>query len=172
MAKTLEERMKIIDAKVEKDTNAEIEKANQLLKEKKELILKIINLSDRIDILLKLVNYCREKGLALPDNNVARDHGYGNGDYNFCADGIYHHVGFMELKYHNNDNYKCKFLGIYNGGYYGKYDFYTNGIKVFNVHEDTKEIVEPKISDMRRFLKEFDLFEKSFLSWVDSLDNE
>ena len=105
--------------------------------------------------------------------------GYGSGydTYDFCADGFYHHVGFMECKkghwYRGENKYnKIKYLGIDNGGACGVYDFYTNGDVTFFKHEETGEVKEAYLGNMKEFLNEFDKFEAAFYKWIDSLMEE
>lgn len=67
---------------------------------------------------------------------------------------------------------KCKYIGIYNGGYCGAWDFYTNGKETFLQHEKegVKKYYDIEINHLEKFLSEFDVFESTFYKWIDSLN--
>ena len=173
---TLEERLAAISNKAEKD---KIKEYNEKLNEQNKIenaLNKIKELEPRIKDLITIVNKCIDLGINLPSTYETTKLGYGRGcnGYNFIADGIYHHVGFMDCEkgywYRGESKYKkVEYLGIENGGVFDLYDFYTNGTKTFCKHERTGEIIEAKLEHMKEFLKEFDLFEAAFYKWIDSM---
>lgn len=175
---TLEERLAIISNKAEKDKVEEYNKKVNLENATENALNRIKELTPRIKDLITLVNKCIDLGIDLPTPSETTKLGYGNGydGYSFCAEGFYHHVGFMDCKkgwwYREENKYnKVEYLGIYNGGACGVYDFYTNGTKTFYKRERTGEIINPDLSDVKKFLKEFDLFEAAFYKWIDSMEN-
>ncbi len=166
--KTFSERIMIINGKVQRDEQEK--KKKQLDKENKieKLRNDIYELKERIDDLIKLANYCIEKGVKIPEEEgsfgVKSGEKYGY-PHEFFAEGFYHHTGFM-----GRAKEPIKYLGIYNGGACGIYDFYTNGDETFSIHRKTKEITEAKIQDMKQFLSEFEQFESAFYNWIESLN--
>ena len=160
---TLNERLAMLDKKIAND------KAKQLSAEEKEKFAvqeatnKIKELSHEIWELLELANACRAKGVKLPwDEKALKEYGY---DYGVWADGIYHGVGFMG---------KCqketiKYVGYYNGGYCGPWDFYTDGVVVFCKHHDKKNCMkEPNSAECEEFLTMFPQFRDAFYKWFDT----
>lgn len=169
MDMTLEERMQIIENKANKDR----EEKNRAAQEKKDktilAIEQVKELTPRIHALITLANKCITEGIAFPAPEETTKYGYGDGyrSYNFLADGINHHVGFMDARYSNVT--EIKYLGINNGGYCGVWDFYTNGEKTFLKHENDCTVKDAELSHINAFLKEFSVFEEAFYKWVDSL---
>lgn len=165
--KTFSERIMIINGKVQRDEQEN--KKKQLDKENKVEKLRndIYELKERINDLIMLANYCIEKGVKIPEEGsfgvkAGKKYGY---SHEFFAEGFNHHTGFM-----GRGKVPIKYLGIYNGGFCGVYDFYTNGDETFSEHEKTKEITEARIQDMKQFLEEFEQFENAFYKWIDSLE--
>ena len=166
---TIEERMEIIRNKARKNKEEEANKLSAEDAKRNKLILQIKNLHDRINSLLILANECDINGIKIPQDgyyysryNSAKEFGY---DAEFIAEGIRHHVGFI-------NGGKYEWVGIKNGGACGVYDFYTNGSEVFSIHQSTKAKAEPRICDMEQFLEEFPVFEKAFYNWIDNLQWE
>lgn len=161
----LEDRMAIIRNKAEiinTEKRNEEEKANL---KRKELLNKISLLEERIHDLIALVNECDKNGIKLPVNTGKYGYGTGYRDHNFYADGINHHVGFM-----SGGKGACDYIGIYNGGFCGIWDFYTNGKETFLKHEIDGTIrYDVEINHLESFLSDFDTFESAFYKWIDSL---
>lgn len=164
---TLNERLAMLDKKVVDD------KAKQLSAEKKERLAvqeatnKIKELSHEIWELLELANACRAKGIELPvgyngNYDGLKKYGY---DHDAMADGIYHGVGFMG----RCQKETIKYVGYYNGGYCGPWDFYTDGVVVFCKHEDKKNCMkEPNSAECKEFLTMFPQFRDAFYKWFDT----
>lgn len=163
---TKEDRLAIIRGKAEKDKQAQLDakKAEDALREL--LVKQIDDLTERIETVLVLANECLKNGVKIPEGKFSKydsgkQYGY---PYEFIAEGIYHHTGIIKC------GDKFTHLGINNGGACGCYDFWTNGISTFSVHENRRnDIQPPRIKDMEKFLEEFDIFEKGFLNFIDSL---
>ena len=166
---TTEERIAIIKNKAQKDADAKAAAEDAKIKEIKKLETIIKGMSDQIETIITLANTCVENGIEIPrksqwsnDYDSGKEYGY---PYEFIAEGIRHHTGLIRRK----GNYK--YIGIDNGGCCGQYDFWTNGYDVFAVHEARREDRRvARIRDMEQFIKEFPVFAKAFLAWIDSLD--
>ena len=128
-----------------------------------------MSLESRISALITIANKCIREYVDFPSSEISSKFGYGKGynSYNFMADGFYHHVGFIRPR--KSETEEIEYLGIIGGGACGIYDFYTNGIEIFLKHENTGEYKCAQLKHLDRFLNEFDLFEKSFYKWIDSL---
>ena len=161
----LKDRMAIINDKAKRINDEKRIKEEKIDMERKELLNKISSLEERIHDLITLVNECAKIGIKLPANTEKYGYGTGYRSHNFYADGIYHHVGFMGRK-----KEMCNYIGIYNGGFCGVWDFYTNGKEIFLKHEKDKSIrYDVEIYHLEKFLSEFDIFESAFYKWNDSL---
>lgn len=164
---TLNERLAMLDKKVADD------KAKQLSAEEKErltvkeMLDKIEGFSHEIWELIELANACRAKGIKLPvgyDGNYdgLKKYGY---DYDAMADGIYHGVGFMENRIKGNIEY----VGYYNGGACGPWDFYTDGVIAFCRHEKEHNLTkEVSSKECKKFLTMFPRFRDAFYKWFDT----
>lgn len=173
---TLEERLTIIEQKANKNKSNEAKKKTELQVKTEETLGKVQELAPRIKDIITIVNKCIDEGINLPSSSVTVNYGYGNGynSYSFCADGIYHHVGFMNYERvcweKGESRYKkVEYLGIDEGGFCGVWDFYTNGTETFLKHEKDGTIKDAELSYMESFLKEFNLFEESFYKWIDQM---
>lgn len=161
----LKDRVAIINDKARRINDEKRIKEEKIDMERKELLNKISSLEERIHDLITLVNECAKNGIKLPANTEKYGYGTGYRSHNFYADGIYHHVGFMGRK-----KEMCNYIGIYNGGFCGAWDFYTNGKEVFLKHEKDKSIrYDVEIYHLEKFLFEFDIFESAFYKWINSL---
>ena len=172
---TLEERLAIIEQKANKDKLNKSNKEIELQIKTQETLSKIEELTPRIKAIITVANKCIDEGIDFPSNT--EKFGYGrksSNSYNYFADGIHHHVGFMncsrgywlegEKKYN-----KIKYLGIDEGGWNGVWDFYTNGTETFLKHEKDGTKKNAELKYLNDFLNEFDLFEEAFYKWIDSL---
>lgn len=155
-------RLAKIEIAAAKIKNAEKEKEEKNKNEHNEIKEKIRQLAPRINNLLELVNTCLKNNIR-PYKKDPK-----NWDRNiFSADGIYHHIGFINLRYKDVTTINC--IGIINGGACGNTDLqvdkYGNAVGIYNKNYR----VEPKLEDMEKFLKEFDYLEKEFLAYIDNL---
>ena len=164
----LKDRIAIIKNRAEQDNTAKIEKEKRINLRREELLNKIFSLEERIHDLITLANECAKNGIKLPINTGKYGYGTGYRDHNFYADGINHHVGFM-----GHGKGLCDYIGIYNGGFCGVWDFYTNGEEVFLKHETNGVIrYDVEINHLEKFLSDFDIFESAFYKWIDSLGEQ
>lgn len=163
---TYEERVQNIKNEVAKREREEQEKVAKEKAERQGLINSIKELAPRIEMILKLANECEKNGIHIKDYTGY----YGNvceKRPNLISNSIEHFLGLMWPEYG-----EYEFLGFYNGGACGPYDLYTNGKDVYYIkgtpHMPEKK-VEPKMYDLKYFLKEFENFEKEFYNYIDSL---
>lgn len=160
-------RLAKIEIAAAKIKNTEKEKEEEYKKKHNETKEKIGQLAPRINNLLELVNTCLKNNIR-PYKKDAK-----NWDRNiFSAERIYHHTGFINLKY--KEVTTINYIGIINGGACGNTDLqvdkYGNAIGVYTDNYRNKITkVDPKLEDMEKFLKEFDYFEKEFLYYIDNL---
>lgn len=172
---TPQERIAMMDRTIAVEkSNAEIERIRkEELREK--LREQILSMGDRIKALIDVGNSCAQKGM-MPEKKMLSDQRVKD---TFCTDGIHHEVGFWHEGYWYNPTYTIRYVGFENGGANGVYDFYTDGIDVFEQHEDAKckdwnerhcydvKRREPTIEHMQKFLRNFDAFEEMFYAWFD-----
>ena len=136
-------------------------KEMELLRQAEECKTKIRALEPRIDELLEVGNACVKNNIPLEGSAWGGHEGYDT--HQFITNRWSHLVGFVDRK--NGFAY----LGIDAGGACGKYDFRTNGIDIYDVHEETKEKIAPSLYHMVKFLEKFDEFEKEFYAYVDKV---
>lgn len=168
MVKALEKRMARIEGKAAADRKAEEDKLTEKEKRTADALAKIKALTPRIQALIALGNKCIEQGIAFPSSSETPKFGYGKGCYNFLANSC-HRVGFMDTAMRQKTS-NIKYLGIYEGGVFGEWHFYTNGEETFLRHEDNKDLKkEAEFSFSENFLEQFDTFESAFYKWIDSM---
>lgn len=172
----LKERLAIIEKKAKNDKEKAAEKEKSVQDKTQEALCKVESLKSRIEDVITVANKCIEEGIELPYASETSKFGYGDGyhSYDFFSDGIHHHVGLMSSVlrgcYREISSYpKIEYLGIVEGGACGIWDFYTNGTKTFLKHEKDGSIKGAELKYLNDFLNEFDIFEKAFYKWVDSL---
>ncbi len=155
-----------LDEIVKYKQNQEITENNKRIQEdqeKKSLVEQIQQLKPRIDQLLEIGNACRDAQIPLTGRAWGSREGYDTNQ--FVTNSWSHLVGFVD----HGTYYPLTQLGINGGGACGVWNFRTNGVQVYEEHEHTTETLEPQIGHMKRFLNEFDKFEKSFYDYVDKL---
>ena len=165
---------KIQQAKEEKE-KAEKEKLLQKEKEFDEYLSKIESLKDRIKELLdigqELYNNSFPLEIVRLDFNYKK---YPMGQ--FFTEGSFHHLGFYSPARKNFP--PPDYLGVSAGGWDGKFDLMVdkNG-QVYFVNEDTRCIYN-RVDDgdtrklIKKFLEEFDTFEKRVHLYLDHLNDE
>lgn len=137
-------------------------KEKELLRQSEECKIQIRALRSRIAELINVGNACLVNGIALTGSAWGGHEGYDT--HQFITNCWSHLVGFVQ-----SGKSAIFELGINAGGACGLYDFRTNGIEIYDIHEKTKEKVEPSLYHMKRFLERFDTFENEFYRYVDGL---
>lgn len=123
---------------------------------------KIQTLKPRIVQLIEVGNACVKYGIPLTGQTWGGHEGYDT--HQFYTNCWSHLVGFVDDK-----GLAITYLGIDAGGACGCYDFRTNGDLIYDIHEQTKEIVEPSTYHLKHFLERFDEFESEFYKYVDNI---
>lgn len=111
---------------------------------------------------LDVGNACLVNGIQLEGTSWGGHEGYDT--HQFVTNYWSHLVGFVQ-----NGKSAIFELGIDAGGACGEYDFRTNGIEIYDIHEKTREKISPSLYHMKKFLENFDTFESEFYKYVDNL---
>jgi hypothetical protein len=152
---TINERMAMIDRKLNDDKRKEIETKEHELVEIKRCKEEINKLSNRISDLLRFAWYAIDNGIKLNNSGYGGHEGYDTGM--FISNGWSHLVGIKNREY----------LGISKGGAFGYIDFYTNGEDTYGYDICHKKRVEPLLNDMKLFLRRFDELESMLYEYVE-----
>ena len=161
-------RVNKIKAFRERENNKKLAEIEQKEREHNELLQQIQKLTPRIEELIDVARACLENNIEI--NKYRKTHLSKYDHYEegtFVTNGISHRVGFVLERMQGKP--LITHMGIQNGGYNGKLDFFTNGIETYSVHEDSHEEGIPQNSDMKKFLKTFDYFESAFYKYVDDI---
>ena len=160
---TVEERIKMIDSKAERDKQKESEKKMTLDTRRQTAYEKIRELKPRIYNLIKIGNHARENGIKM-NHALGCKESYETGF--FYSNGWSHLLGFI-------DDMPIKYIGIVAGGACGDIDLVTDGdIVVGRSHSNHDIVQEPTLYYMERMIKEFDEFENAFYSYIDKICKE
>lgn len=151
---TVEERMRMIDAKKKRDEEKELAELEKYEMEYEDCIKKIQGLRNRIADILKLANYAMDNEISLKYHDALHGN-YDNGD--FFSNYWSHRLGLKDKEH----------LGYTMGGACGNIDFYTDGIDTYGYDTSNKKRVSPKMEHMKSFLRGFDEFEKKFYEYID-----
>ena len=128
------------------------------------LILQIQKLEPRIKDLITTGNACLQSNIPLTGQAFGMRENYDTNQ--FITNSWSHLVGFVCNP--RDQSSSITFLGINGGGACGKYDFRTDGVRVFSVNEhDPSDVITPPTGVMERFLNRFNEFESSFYNYVD-----
>ena len=170
-------KMKIINHN-NKKKKEKIEKEIENKKQSKYYKEQIRALEPRISKIIEIGNLCLENNIKIW-NDVCEHKRY---DENiFETDGINHQLGFFLNHYKAYPIYRCSkydYIGFYNGGICGDWDFVTNGKDIFEVHEQKDSLTridnnatfrEPTIYQMSKFLEQFNEFEEKFFNFINNL---
>ena len=152
---TLEERIAMVDAKIENDEKKRIAKDERYKREYEECLTKIKELTPRISDLLKFAWYAIDNGISLSTSGWGGNEGYDTGV--LISNSWSHVVGIKNRDY----------LGITKGGAYGYIDFYTNGNETYGYDTEKGIKVSALLDDMKRFLNKFGELEESLYKYVE-----
>lgn len=139
-------------------TEKEMKKQRRIERERQEemtMTKQIMSLKPRIENLMLIANSCLSKGIYIGRPNPLRGYpsrGYGTKDGYFLADAV-------RLGFDTDGRRPVYYLVIRGGGFSEHYKLKTDGEMV--------EIEGKKLSALKRFLNEFDEFEKEFYAYVD-----
>lgn len=131
----------------------------------------IRELQPRIENIIEIGNMCVENNIKLNSRMRGSDRFSSKYRYNeFITDGIYHYLGF----YPENREYEhFTFIGYKMGGACGGTNFITNGEIIASTPDynryEIKSMSNPLTKHMKKFVKDFPEFEKTFYKFVDNL---
>ena len=152
----------------------EKEQAKQIAyeKQKQELIEQIQRLKPRIKKMLELGNLCLENDIDI--GKLGNDALYTNNI--FETDGIDHQLGFYTNHFEGYPIYKCShydYIGYDMGGFCGDINFITNGDVIASTPNyegfAIKEISDPLVKHMIKFINDFPVFEREFERFINEL---
>lgn len=162
---TVEERINAMNKKINNDKVIKAEK--ELLKEQeiREAMKDVSKLFDRVKDIIKLGVYCRENNIKFPNGEYHKYDSYYN---DFESDYIRHYFGFI------GENGYCSHgreihVGWNNGGCCGVWDVHCDGNKLWLQYENDKTNKKEvdSLDVIKRFIKDFEKFEKNFYEWFD-----
>ena len=116
-----------------------------------------------IDNLVKVAKAAQEAGIPLKVGYMA-NHTYENGD--FFTDAITHKVGFVPTSFNNKEIMGVGFEG---GGYCGKYDFFTDGVAIYDRNRDNGFSREASTEHLEKFIEKFPEFERGFYDYIEKV---
>lgn len=159
---TVEERMKMIDAKLDREKQKEVEEREYTQRETERLKKEIMELKPRIDDLIKLGNYALQKGIDISHSGYGGNEGYDTGM--FISNSWSHVVGFIKV------GKEIKYVGRIAGGAYGDWDFQTDGSLIFErtYQNNQEKRRDPELKILRVFVDRFPKFEKAFYDYIDN----
>lgn len=163
---TVEERINAMNNKIAEDKKKSEKK--EILKEKEidKLMKEAEQLFDRVKDIIRLGKYCMNNNISFPSGKYYKCDGYYN---DFESDGIRHYFGFV-----GRNVFKKKksiiHVGWLNGGFCGEWDVHCDGNKIWLQHkkDKTRRKVD-SVEIVKRFIKDFEEFERNFYEWFDEM---
>lgn len=116
-----------------------------------------------IDNLIKVAKAAQEAGIPLRSGYMI-DHTYENGD--FFADASTHKVGFAPNSLISREIIGVGFEG---GGCCGRYDFFTDGVAIYDRNRDNGFSREATTEHLEKFINMFPEFERAFYDYVEKV---
>ena len=125
------------------------------------------NLLDRIrvmkpdiDNLVKVAKAAQEAGIPLKVGYMA-NHTYENGD--FFTDAMTHKVGFVQASITSKEIIG---VGFETGGCCGVYDFFTDGVAIYDKNRGNGHDREASTEHLEKFIEKFPEFERAFYDYI------
>ena len=115
-----------------------------------------------IDNLIKVAETAREAGIPLLVSCDCFNPSYERGD--FFTDAMTHKVGFVPTSFNNKTIIGVGFEG---GGYCGQYDFFTDGVAIYDRNRDNGRDREASTEHLEKFIEKFPEFEKAFYEYIE-----
>ena len=113
-----------------------------------------------IDNLVKVAKAAQEAGIPLKVGYMA-NHTYENGD--FFTDAMTHKVGFVQASITSKEIIG---VGFEAGGCCGVYDFFTDGVAIYDKKRDNGHDREASTEHLEKFIKKFPEFERAFYDYI------
>lgn len=117
-----------------------------------------------IDNLIKVAEAAREAGIPIQVSFGHFDSSYEKGD--FFTDAMTHKVGFVPTSFNNKAIIGVGFEG---GGYCGQYDFFTDGVAIYDRNRDNGFSREATTEHLKKFIEKFPEFEKAFYNYIEKV---
>ena len=154
--------------KIENYKNATAERAEQeriaAEHHRQRLLDQIQVMEPDITHLVQVANAAREAGIPIhvefPDTNFT----YENGD--FMTDAMTHKVGFVPNSLISREIIGVGFEG---GGCCGRYDFFTDGVAIYDRNRDNGFSREATTEHLEKFINMFPEFERAFYDYVEKV---
>lgn len=113
-----------------------------------------------IDNLVKVAKAAQEAEIPLKVGYMA-NHTYENGD--FFTDAMTHKVGFVQASITSKEIIG---VGFETGGCCGVYDFFTDGVAIYDKNRNNGHDREASTEHLEKFIKEFPEFERAFYEYI------
>ena len=113
-----------------------------------------------IDNLVNVAKAAQEAGIPLKVGYMA-NHTYENGD--FFTDAMTHKVGFVQASITSKEIIG---VGFEAGGYCGVYDFFTDGVAIYDKKRDNGHDREASTEHLEKFIEKFPEFERAFYDYI------
>ncbi len=114
-----------------------------------------------IDNLVKVAEAAREAGIPLQLSSFRFNPSYEGGD--FFTDAMTHKVGFVPTSFTDKSIIGVGFEG---GGCCGNYDFFTDGVAIYDRNRDNGFSREATTEHLEKFIKMFPEFERAFYDYI------
>ena len=115
-----------------------------------------------IDNLVKVAETAREAGIPLEVSFVHFDSSYEMGD--FFTDATTHKIGFVPTSFNNKTIIGVGFEG---GSYCGQYDFFTDGVAIYDRNRDNGFSRDASTEHLEKFIEKFPEFERAFYDYIE-----
>ena len=113
-----------------------------------------------IDNLVKVAKAAQEAGIPLKVGYMA-NHTYENGD--FFTDAMTHKVGFVQASITSKEIIG---VGFETGGCCGVYDFFTDGVAIYDKKRNNGHDREASTEHLEKFIEKFPEFERAFYDYI------
>ena len=150
--------------KIENYKTATAEKAEQervaAEHHRQSLLDRIRVMKPDIDNLVKVAKAAQEAGIPLKVGYMA-NHTYENGD--FFTDAMTHKVGFVQASITSKEIIG---VGFETGGCCGVYDFFTDGVAIYDKNRGNGHDREASTEHLEKFIEKFPEFERAFYDYI------
>lgn len=113
-----------------------------------------------IDNLIKVAKAAQEAEIPLKVGYMA-NHTYENGD--FFTDAMTHKVGFVQASITSKEIIG---VGFETGGCCGVYDFFTDGVAIYDKNRNNGHDREASTEHLEKFIEKFPEFERAFYDYI------